>query len=93
MVVVALGDPGTPLVWISVVAAGSDAGAASSALASSLAEGSGVDADVEAGLELVLASLPDFAICDEHAMMLPIANRARQAATVVFSFNIRSSWG
>ena len=61
-----------------------------------------MDADVVAGLvvvratlglELVLASAPDFAICDEQAMMPPIADKARQAATVVLSFNIRSSWG
>ena len=46
------------------------------------------------GLELVLASpLPDLANCDEQAMMPPIAERARQAATVVLSLNMMFSLG
>jgi hypothetical protein len=71
--------------------------AASSTLASSLAEGSGEEAGAVVwtalGLELVLVSPPDLAICDEHAMMLPIAARARQAATVVLSLNMGFSLG
>jgi len=34
-----------------------------------------------------------FAICDEQAMMPPIADRARQAAIVVLSFSMKSSQG
>src|SRR5208283_778022 len=77
--------------------------AASSALASSLAEGSGEEAGAVVtglavvwtalGLELVLVSPPDLAICDEHAMMLPIAAKARQAAAVVLSLNMGLSFG
>jgi hypothetical protein len=45
-------------------------------------------------LDLVLASpSSDLANCDEQAMMPPIAERARQAATVALGFNMRSSWG
>ena len=60
-----------------------------------VAEGSGAVASgsaalaVARGLELVLASpLPDLANCDEQAMMPPIADRARQAATVVLSLSM-----
>src|SRR5271166_3498100 len=88
------------------LAAGGVVAVGSSALASSLPDGSGAVTAVPSGgvavalsvlmaplgLELVLASPPpDLAICDEQAIMPPIAERARQAATVVLSLNMRWS--
>src|SRR5208337_5294111 len=74
--------------------AGVPVGGAPAALASWLADGSSAVADepavlpAELGMELALASSPDSANGDKQAMMPPIAERARQAASVLLRLNM-----